>query len=334
MELDYNLLIENLKGRRYDEALREPMLSDGFETLNYPDSVKYALESMLEIDVSYAYKVYNNSRRIHSIIDTALRERGIDVEYRYQGALKTFTNVLLYGDVEIIILKKNPSQKPHVDVQNLGKELMDILTGDHNFKSLDFSDKTRIRIIAQKPTCEIDILPSVWIDTEEFAKTKNEIYKGIVEFDFVNRQVKKYLPFLNIARFNSKDQHLNGNLKALARLLISLQKDSEEPIALRGSEINGIVYALNEDELKVDRDHILSLIPKVEQQLNKLISDPEYFKSIVSPSRKERLFASKPKKKEELTKLHAMLKKLIGDMESSLAEKSMTLQDKFEWEEL
>ncbi|MEM9340014.1 MAG: hypothetical protein AAGA66_14860, partial [Bacteroidota bacterium] len=173
MEHDYNLFIENLKGRRYDEALREPILSEGFESSNLPDCVKYALEAMVEIDVSYAYKVYNNSRRIHEKINKELIKRGVNVEYRYQGGLKTFTNILLYGDVEIIILKKNPSLKPHKDIQALGTELMDILTGDRNFKSVDFSDKTRIRITALKPTCEIDVLPSIWVDTSEFRKTKN-----------------------------------------------------------------------------------------------------------------------------------------------------------------
>ncbi len=333
MELDYNLLIENLKGRRYDEALREPILSDGFDHVDLPDCVKYALESMQEIDVSYAYKVYNNSRRIHEIINKELTKRKVDVEYRYQGALKTFTNVLLYGDVEIIVLKKSPSIKPHQDVQALAAELMDVLGGDHNFKSIDYNDKTRIRIIAQKPTCEIDILPSVWIDTKEYHDTKNEIYRGIIEFDFNKRQVKKYLPFLNIARFNAKDQRVGGNLKSLSRLLITLQKDSEEPITLRGSEINGLLYAISEEELSIPQDEILSLLPRVEKQLNRLVSDDEFFKGIVSPSRKERLFASKPQKREELRKLHNMLKTLLRDVESKLAEKGRTVKDKIEYAE-
>lgn len=334
MEHDYSLLIENLKGRRYDEALREPILSDGFDQSDLPDSVKYTLESMLEIDVSYAYKVYNNSRRIHEIINRGLTERGIEVEYRYQGALKTFTNILLYGDVEIIVIKKHPSEKPHQDVQKLGEVLMEILSGDHNFKSLDFDDKTRIKITAQKPTCEIDILPSAWVDTGEYKKTKNEIYRGIVEFDFINRGVKKYLPFLNIARYNSLDHRTGGVLKSLSRLLLTLKKDSEEAISLRGTEVNALLYAIPESDLKVDKNNLLSLLPTVELQLQNLVADEEHFKSLVSPSKMEKVFASQPDKKEELAKLLKALQRLIKDIKKDLEAKGQSINDPIEYGEL
>ena len=221
MEHDYSLLLENLKGRRYDEALREPVLSEAFHQSGLSDCLLYTLESMVEIDVSYAYKVYANSRKIHENISKSLKKRGYEVDYRYQGALKTYSNILLYGDVEIIVIKKNVSDKPHVDMQTLAMDLLDILGKDPTFKSVDYSDKTRIRITAQKPTCEIDILPSMWINSAEYLKTKNEIYRGIAEFDFKNKKVKKYIPFLNIARINSRDQHTKGIFKALSRILMT-----------------------------------------------------------------------------------------------------------------
>ncbi len=331
MEQDYNLLIENLKGRRYDEALREPVLSDGFENSSLPDSVKYVLESMQEIDVSYAYKVYNNSRRIHEIINRALTQRNISVDYRYQGALKTFTNILLYGDVEIIVLKKDPSPKPHLDVKDLGQTLMDVLSEDHNFKSIDFSDKTRIRIIAQKPTCEIDILPSHWVDTPDFHKTKNEIYRGIVEYDFVNTKVKKYLPFLNIARFNARNEHTDGSLKSLSRLLGTLKKDAEDAIDLRDSEINSLLFAIPEEDLKVGREHWLGLLPLVEDHVNKLIVDDEFYASLMSPSKMEKVFASQPQKRESLRKIHESLQTLIKDLKRDLASIGKSLEDQIEY---
>jgi hypothetical protein len=334
MEHDYNLLIENLKGRRYDEALKESVLSDGFENSNLPDSVKYALESMCEIDVSYAYKVYHNSRRIHEIIHKELKKRNIEVDYRYQGSLKTFTNILLYGEVELIVLKKNPSDKPHNDVQELGQELMGILSGDHNFKSVDFDDKTRIKICAQKPTCEIDILPSVWVDTPKYNETKNEIYRAIVEYDFIHQRVKKYLPFLNIARFNSRDQHTNGILKSLTRLLVTLKNEQEENIDLRDSELRCILYAIPEEDLKVDSDLILSLLPLVEHHLSKLITDDEHFKSLRSPSKMEKVFASQPHKKDELKKILDNLQTLIKNIKKDLTESGKSLEDRLEYYDL
>lgn len=325
MEHDYSLLVENLKGRRYDEALREPVLSDAFHQSGYSDCLLYTLESMVEIDPSYAYKVYANSRRIHEIINKALKKRGYDVDYRYQGALKTYSNIRLYGDVEIIVIKKNISDKPHRDMQTLAMDLMDVLSKETGFKTVDYSDKTRIRITVQKPTCEIDVLPSIWVNSAEYVKTKNEIYRGIAEFDFANKKVKKYLPFLNIARINSRDQHTNGNLKAMARLLKTLRSDSHDKINLRDSEINAVLYNMPEVELSVPQNKVLSLLPKVALLLQKLSNDTKFFAHLLSPSEKDRVFGGRPEKQQEIKKLSDALTTLIQDLKKDLSNNNKSL---------
>lgn len=328
MQHDYSLLVENLKGRRYDEALREHVLSDAFHQSGYSDCLLYALESMVEIDPAYAYKVYANSRKIHDTIAKSLKKIGYDVDYRYQGALKTYSNILLYGDVEIIAIKKNITDKPHKDIQTMAMDLMDILSRDSTFKTLDYSDKTRIRITAQKPTCEIDILPSVWVNSAEYAKTKNEIYRGIAEFDFAKRKVKKYLPFLNIARINARDQHTGGNFKSLSRLLKSLRADSEEGINLRDSEINAIIYNIPESMLKIPTSRILSLLPSVANLLSDLTTDSQFFGTMLSPSEKDRVFVGHPEKREEILKLNTSLSVLIDDLRKDLEAAGKTLDTK------
>lgn len=328
---DYSLKIENLKVRRYDEALKEPALSDAFHHTTYSDCIKYTLESMLEIDPAYAYKVYAVSRRIHEKIAKELKWRGYHVDYRYQGELKTYSNIVLYGDVEIIVIKRDISGPTHKEIQMLAAELMDILQGDLNFKSLEYSDKTRIRITAQKPTCEIDILPSVWIDSLEYKKTKNEIYRGIAEFDFQHRKVKKYLPFLNIARINSKDQQVRGNLKNLSRLLKTLRADFEDKIRLNDAEINAMIYNLSIDELKADPKHILQLLPKMEAKLNSLHINSSEFNALLSPSGKDRVFAGRPDKKAEIGKLRETLSSLIEDLKKDLDTVNLTIDSEINY---
>ncbi|WP_420315637.1 hypothetical protein [Ekhidna sp.] len=331
MEHDYSLFVENLKGRRYDEALREQVLSDSFHKCGYSDCLRYTLESMVEIDASYAYKVYANSRRIHEIISKTLKKKGYNMDYRYQGALKTYSNILLYGDVEIIAIKKNVTEKPHADMQTLAMDIMDILRKDPTFKSVDYSDKTRIRITAQKPTCEIDVLPSLWIDSAEYLKTKNEIYRGIAEFDFANRKVKKYLPFLNIARINAKDQHSNGHLKAMSRLLKSLKSDSDERIDLKDSEINAILYNIPEADLTVPPNKVLSLLPLVSELLEKLGNEREFFALLLSPSEKDRVFGGRPEKQQEVKKLNTVLKQLIVDLKQELDPMNKSITSEVEY---
>lgn len=330
MAQDYSLRLENLKGRRYDEALKEPVLSEAFHKTDYPDSVKYALESMVEIDPAYAYKVYAISKKIHEKLTKALKKRGYYVDYRYQGELKTYSNILLYGDVELIVIKKVVNEKPHLDVQRLAMELLEILRSDPEFKSVDYSDKTRIRITAQKPTCEIDLLPSVWVDSAEFKQTKNEIYRGIAEFDFKNKKIKKYLPFLNIARVNSRDQHTDGVFKCLSRLLKTLRADNSERIELKDSDINALLYAMGE-KIKVEHSHILSQLPKVEKMLEKVSVDSSILKGIPSPSGKDKVFNDRPEVQEEIKKLKAALSNLISDINEDLSEKNLRIESPFEY---
>lgn len=334
MARDYSPKLEYLRSRRYDEALKEPILSEAFTSTDYPDSVKYALESMVEIAPSYAYKVYSISKKIHEKLNKALKKRGYYADYRYQGELKTYSNIILYGDVELMVIKKDISEKPHIAVQRLAMELLEILRGDSDFKSVDYSDKTRIRITAMKPTCEIDILPSVWVDSLEFKQTKNEIYRGIAEFDFKKRKVKKYLPFLNIARINARDQRTNGTFKSLSRLLKTLRADSDARINLKDSEINAILYAMGEEKLKVEHSHLLSQLPKVEKLLEKITIDSTIFEGIPSPSGKDRVFTGLPEKQEEIGKLRENLSQLIEDISQDLSERNLRIESPFEYSTL
>ncbi|MEQ9008009.1 MAG: hypothetical protein RLP12_09010, partial [Ekhidna sp.] len=199
------------------------------------------------------------------------------------------------------------------------------------FKSVDYSDKTRIRVTAQKPTCEIDVLPSMWINSAEYAKTKNEIYRGIAEFDFKNKKVKKYLPFLNIARINAKDQHTNGNLKALSRLLKSLRSDSHDKIELKDSEINAMIYHMPETDLSVPHNKVISLLPKVSALLTKLSTDMNYFGRMLSPSEKDRVFGGRPEKQEEVKKLNTELSLLIDNLKKDLEANNKSLQSEIEY---
>lgn len=85
MTKDYSILLENLLGRRYDEALRESIVSDAFEECEYPDSIRYTLESMEEIEPSYTYKTFHLAKRIQDKIGKEFEKRNLRVDFRYQG---------------------------------------------------------------------------------------------------------------------------------------------------------------------------------------------------------------------------------------------------------
>ena len=119
MPLDYNLLLDNIKSRRYDEAIKDHVLSASFYDDNLPKPVRYSIESMQEIDSAYAYKVYSNTRKINETIDKELDSKGIIHDVRYQGALRTETQIRLFGEVDMLFVLGDKAT--HKDVFDLGQ---------------------------------------------------------------------------------------------------------------------------------------------------------------------------------------------------------------------
>lgn len=325
MNKDYNLLLESLLSRRYDEARRESIVSDAFEECGYPDCMKYVLESMEEIDPSYAYKTFHITKRIQEKIDKAFKARNIEADFRYQGAIQTETHVMLHGGVELLVLSKIKDKKPWAAVANSAREIMDVLSGDPTFKEVDYSNRLDIKLVTLKPRCEVKILPALWLNNEEYMKTKREIDRGICEFNLEKKTRRKYLPFLNMARLNSKDSRCNGGLKRMIRLLISLTRDSADKIQLNSYQVSSLLYAIPDKQLNYNPNYALSLIGVVAAQLNRLVSDDNYRSKLLSPSEKELVFGTNPIMKHELEKLKNLVDAIIGDLQVTLKATGKTL---------
>ncbi|MBV6646417.1 MAG: hypothetical protein KI790_13260, partial [Cyclobacteriaceae bacterium] len=244
MSRDYSIYLENLKGRRYDEVLREPVLSEGFSRYEYGDAIRYALESMQEIDPAYTYKNYSTARRTQEIINNRLNETDLQVDFRYQGPISTNCHIQLYGDIELIVISRQYSKKPSKEVEVLAMEMVEALTATQLYKYVDYSERWKVNIKTLKPACEISILPAVWVDSSLYRETTREIDRGICEYNLSKRTRRMYLPFLNIARVNAMEKRVNGGLKCLTRLLRCLQRDAEDEIDLTYDEIIGSLYHL------------------------------------------------------------------------------------------
>ncbi|MFY0607203.1 MAG: hypothetical protein JXR10_10830 [Cyclobacteriaceae bacterium] len=325
MNKDYSLVLENLLGRRYDEALRESIVSDSFEEYDYPECIKYALEAMQEVDTSYVYKTFHITKKIQEKIEGAIAAHNIKADFRYQGAVQTETNIVLNGGVELLVLSKSYGRRPWETVELLANEIIQALSGDPLLKSVDYSNQLEIKIETLKPRCEIKILPAVWIDNPEYLNGKREIDRGICEYNLKKKTRRKYLPFKNIARINGKDQRCNGGLKKMIRLLRTLERDAPDDISLNNYQIASMLYAIPEKQLKFNPEYSLSLIGVVSAQLGRLISDNNYRQSLISPSEKELVFGKNPTAKEEIKKLKHELDSLVADLQSELKQNEKTL---------
>lgn len=325
MNKDYSLLLENLLGRRYDEALRESIVSDAFDDCDYSECIKYTLEAMQEVDPSYAYKTFHITKKVQEKIERAFRAQNIKADFRYQGAIQTETHVVLYGGVELLVLSKSMGKKPWMVVANKAREIMEALSGDPAFREVDYSNKLDIKLRTLKPTCEVKILPGVWLENPEYLSTKREIDRGVCEYNLLKKTRRKYLPFLNIARINGKDSRCNGGLKKMIRLLSTLQRDAADPVHLNNYQISSILYAIPDKQLKFNPEYSLSLIGVVSAQLNRIMADRNYREKLISPSEKEVVFGTNPEFKEEIEKLKNELDLLVADLQEELKKEEKTL---------
>ncbi|MFT7232186.1 MAG: hypothetical protein ACI8TA_001402 [Cyclobacteriaceae bacterium] len=325
MTHDYQLLLENLQGRRFDEARRESIYSETFEESDHGDCIKYCLESMHEIDPAYAYKAFHVARKLQEKLLAEFHKKNIKVDFRYQGPIQTETHIMLYGGIELIVLQESFDNRPWQSVKKLTGEIIETLSADPSYHRVDYSDKYHINVITTKPTCEINILPAIWLDNAEFIKTKREIDRGIWEFNFQKKTQKKYLPFKNIARINSKDRLTNGGLKSIIRLLRTLQRDSTDNIELSNHEISSLIYAVPDKQMIFNPKKSLALLGIASAQLNRAAKDQKYVEELISPSERERVFGKKQGKIEEIKKLKNALDKLLSDIKEELKAEQKTV---------
>ena len=311
--------------RHYDEALRESVVSDAFNEYNYSEVMLYSLESMAEIDPSYAYKAFHLAKRIQEKLSKELANRKYNVDFRYQGPIQTETNIVLYGDMELMVVAESVYSEPWKIVKNLTMEMMDILTQGSIYQRVDNSDKMKVRIQTIKPSCEITILPALWLDNKEYKESKREIDRGITEFNLLRKTKRRYLPFKHIARINAKDDKTNGGLKRVIRLLRSLVNDSEINIDLTPQEIESIMYAIPEKQLIHDSKKSLALLNIAFAQLSRLSQDLSYLQKLITPSEKELVFGRKAYKQAEIRRLKENLDELIKDLSEDLKKEDKNL---------
>lgn len=304
------------------------MVSEDFYDESLPEIVRYTLESMQEIDPSYNYKLFSSFKRTQDLITQRLKAVDIPANVRYQGPHNTDTHVELYGELELLVILKEVKKKPSTEVEKMGMLIAQFLTDAQAYNKIDYSDKNKIYIETRSPKAEVSITPAVWINSSVFNKTKLEINRGICEYNFSKKTRKIYVPFLNMARLNSRDRKLSGSLKSMIRLLRSLIHDSDTEIDLTFDEIVGVLYNIPIKELAVPAENYLSLLPNISLQIQRILNDQDYREKLLSPGRSEYVFGRK-NKAEALQTLKQELDELIVNLNEALTTSNRSIMSPF-----
>lgn len=329
MKKNYINRFEKLRTRRFDEALQRSILSESFSDIRLPQSVRYALESMKEIDPDYTMNTYVASENIRKNLTNGLSSKGLTVEYRHQGSVETNTHIKLHSDIDVLVFTAKfyslePPLTPAIyyqgdlmaDLRELRQKCYDVLSSTYN--QVDNSNSTAIQVFPTRPKRKVEVVVSNWLDTQEFRTYSDEKYRGVHIYNKDNHSRKEDYPFLHISRVRDKDSLVNGGVRKLTRMLKTLRADADTDIKLSSFEILCLVFDIPNLSLSKHKTQELLLLNEGSNQLAKLINDSYYRSNLRSCNGKELVFGSDQSKVAELKKLKLELDDLIEDIQEEL----------------
>ncbi len=335
---DYSKRLEQLRRRRTDDRIEKSILSESFRKSELGESIKYALESMKEIDSEYTKNTYVASEKVSENIKKGLAKVPIVVEFRNQGSVETNTHIKLHSDIDLLVIlqtfetlerPQEPSSPykgdPLEDLKQLRNETYLVL--DSVYETVDNSNAKAIKVFPTNPKRMVDVVSANWFNSNEYATNgRRELYRGINIYNKDEHSRSRDFPFLHIERINKKDPRTNGGFKKLIRLLKTLKVDADVEIKLNSFEITCALYDITDEKLNFPELNQLQLLPVASEQLNKLITNDVYRQSLKSPNGKENAFPD-DKKVIELKKLKREVDDLIADIKSALETKYLSINE-------
>lgn len=327
MAIDYEKRLQNLQARRFDNELNESALTKSFSSTSIPKNIKYLMESMVRIDKKYNDRTIESANRVQTHL-----ENGYDLHfsraYRTQGSVTTSTNIKVHSDFDLLTIidryyflgegvqNNNPytESEPNSDIKSLRRQSERIM--ESIYDEVDKTGNKNISIFNKSLNRKVDIVFCFWYNSKEHEETSNEYYRGIYLFDFPNEEKILDYPFAHINQVNAKGDKTNDGSRKGIRLLKTLKADSNEEIILSSFHITTIVHSISDGELYYNRGNEINIAKALSSQLQKLITDPEYRKSVESPNGNE-----KPLKDDTvigMRKIKADLDELISDIHKEM----------------
>jgi hypothetical protein len=316
--------LDRLNQRRIDESIESAEL--GFETYRHiaqSDSVKYVIGSMQPIDPEYTKNTYAQAERVRNQLDNRLSEQ---CDYRYQGSVTNDTHIKAKSDIDLLVITgkfhslENPQQPtlpykgdPLADLITLRRESEAALLRAFPQADVDSSGSKSISIEGGSLTRKVDVVPSNWYNTNKYAETNNEIYRGVHILDKSVPCRLANTPFLHNACIDWKDRHTDGGLRKASRLMKSLKYDSEN-IDLSSFDIVSIAFNIPNDWLNKPKGSELLVLAACLDYCRDLQANSRLRGSIEVPDGHRKVFDPKHATLNGLNQLTAELAKLSDDI--------------------
>ncbi|MDR6679050.1 hypothetical protein [Pseudomonas oryzihabitans] len=306
-----------------------------FESIQKPEGIKYVAGSMAPVSKRGTEISISEGKRVADSLIKSLEKEGEFTESVLQGSVALDIHIKGASDVDMLIIEKKnlrveyPKVSPDSyitssDSRSLLEIIKDIRKKSETILQKNFpattvsgNDKS-IAVTGGSLLVPVDIVPAVWFDSIAYQRTQDISERGIQIYSIADNAFIKNFPFKHIHEVNKKDARYSGNLKCVVRLLktlVSDMSDAKKKTAkgLSSYDLTALAFHMNE-RLSTPIYQRISLVIRIEEFFNFLISSDEYRNSLEVPNNTRKIFDAP----ERLTAL-LLLRDEIRELSKSIA---------------
>ena len=291
--------LEMLSARRMDPMVKAALLNEVYRDIQQTDAVKYAVGAMQSIDPDYTKNTFAQGGRVKSQLEQRLTT---SCEYRYQGSTTNDTHIKAKSDIDLLVILtawfwlEPPQQAPvpyagddKQDMRNLRKNSLAALKTAFPAADVNASGGKSIKLEGGSLTRTVDVVPATWLNTNMYATTGSETWRGVKVFDAASSLFVSNLPFLHNSRIEDKDNRTFGGMRKAARLMKSLNYDSDS-VKMSSYDIVGIAFNMPEALLAYRPPFELRLVDSCLEYCRSLRSNDTLRGQIIVPNGTRRVF--------------------------------------------
>ncbi|MCB2361963.1 hypothetical protein [Clostridium estertheticum] len=313
-------------------------LTENYEGLKENDVYKYFIGSMEGVDKIYTNNTYKEAERVKNQLDK-IKDNDLDFIYEYQGSVSNNTHIKAYSDIDILVLiekfftveypqvPKYPYRgDPVEDLMELRMKCEKHLTEAFYAANVDCTGAKSIGLSGGSLKRKIDVVPSNWINTNEYSRSLNKVYRGVQVLDKYKRIRIKNTPFYHNYLLNEKDKACSFNYKKIIRLLKTLKADADNKVDFNSYDIAAIVYSMDNLKFLVS-DKQLLLLKNIKEHIDYILENSIYRENLYVPDRSRKIFDDSSKI-AGLKKLKTEIDTLYYDIIDDLSRNRILLEKK------
>ncbi|SMB54596.1 conserved hypothetical protein [Serratia proteamaculans] len=358
MSSNYSSKVERLKSRRkgsnsiptMDSMLEstrrlylKSLQAEAWESrASNKSATRYAIGAMQEVDQDYTRISIETSERIENQLSKRLTTKNFNTVFRLQGSVPLNIHIKGVSDVDLLAIEQQvlrydqtgtragsyePASRDTRDVvRELRQEVETALADAFPAAHVECDNAKSVKITGGSLSRDVDVVPSVWWDTETYQRSGQEHDRGVAILNIKTNEHIYNTPFLHIKLIKELCDESLGGLRKSIRLLKNIRADAEEDgrsIELSSFDIAAMMYHCDINNLKQGFYYELAILSETQRWLDFLWHNFDYAKTLHVPD-KTRLIFDKDSKKDELLSLSILVdeltREIAKEMDSSMNE--------------